>query len=108
MSHCGFDLHFPDESEVEHLFRYLLAICVSSLKNICSGPLPIFQWDYLGFSLLICRSSLYILDVNTLSGIWYLINIFFPFPRLPLYFADGFLCYAEAFQFDIVAFVIFF
>ena len=34
-------------------------------------------------------------------------NIFLPFSRLPPYFADDFLCYAEAFQFDIVLLFIF-
>lgn len=34
-------------------------------------------------------------------------NIFLPFSRLPPYFADDLLCYAEAFQFDIVLLFIF-
>ena len=31
--HCGFDLHFPDDYNVEHLFMYLLAIWMSSLEK---------------------------------------------------------------------------
>ena len=31
--HCGFDLHFPMTNDVEYLFMYLLAICISLKKN---------------------------------------------------------------------------
>ena len=33
ISRCGFDLHFPMISEVEHIFVYLLVICMSSLQK---------------------------------------------------------------------------
>ena len=33
MSHCGFDFNFSDVSDVEHLFIYLLAICMTSLEK---------------------------------------------------------------------------
>ena len=31
---CGFDLHFPGDSDVEHLFIYLLATSMSPLKKM--------------------------------------------------------------------------
>ena len=36
-------------SDVEYLFMYLLAICVSSLENVFSGPLLTFYSGYLAF-----------------------------------------------------------
>ena len=31
LSHCGFDVHFPDDCDIERLLTWLLAICISSL-----------------------------------------------------------------------------
>lgn len=33
VSHCGFNLHFPDSNENVHFFRYLLATKISSSIN---------------------------------------------------------------------------
>ena len=33
ISHYGFDLHFPNNSNADHLLMYILAICVSSLER---------------------------------------------------------------------------
>ena len=40
IAYCGFDLHFPNDSDVELLFMCLLAICVIFGKT-SSDPLPI-------------------------------------------------------------------
>ena len=41
--HHSSDLHFSSLiSDADHLFMFLAAICMSSLRNIYFGPLPIF------------------------------------------------------------------
>ena len=52
-------------SEVEHLFLYLLAICMSSWEN-CLGLLPIFLIELFVFLILSCISCLYILEIKKL------------------------------------------
>ena len=63
---------FQKISDVEHLFMYLLASCIS-WKNVCSVFLPIFSLDCFLCSvcllLLSCMSYFYVLDINPLSDI---------------------------------------
>ena len=54
------------------IFSCLLATCMSSLEK-CSGSLPIFQANC--FLMLSHKSSLYVLDINSLSDISFA-NIF--------------------------------
>ena len=44
-------------------------------RNVYSSPLPIFELSCLFFWLLNFRNSLYILDINPMSYIWF-VNIF--------------------------------
>ena len=60
-------------SGVDHLFICILAIYISSWRNVYSSPLSTLTRSLL-FLLLSCRSSLYVLDVcvcmHVLSCVW--------------------------------------
>ena len=67
-------------SNVEHLMIYLLAIRMSSLKNVQrfkKYPVPLF--NLFGFVLLSCIISLYILD-KLLNMYLYTLFIIFSLP----------------------------
>ena len=70
IAHCGFDFYFPVISDVEHVFMCLLAICMSSLGKMLVRPFAHFLLGYF-FLLFNCRSSLYILNINHLSEVWF-------------------------------------
>ena len=58
-----------------------------------------------GFMMLSFISSLYILDISTLSEVS--ANVL-PFSGLSFYFVDCFLCCAKTFYFDVVPFIYYF
>ena len=83
-------------SNVEHLFMCFLAICMSSLANVFSGLLPVFQSGFFLFLILGCMSFFYILGINSLPVTSFAKEL--PLSRLPFHFVDGFLCSTKPFK----------
>lgn len=77
--HYSTDLHFPNYCD--YLFKYLLAIFISSPMKGLSIFCPSFNWAYLSLKL-IHSSSLYILDTN----FWSVISNILPVPNMSFYF----------------------
>ena len=80
ISHCGFNFHFPNNyccllgsasgKEPTCQLRRCKSFHVCLLwRNIYSATLHIFLMGLFTFLLLGCMSSLYILDINSLSDI---------------------------------------
>ena len=58
-------------NDIEHVFKCLLAICISSLEKFLFQFFLYFIADCLSFLLLSCKNASCILDASLLSDIWF-------------------------------------
>lgn len=78
--YCSFKLHFP-VSNVEHIFIYLLAICMPSFKKYLFRASAQFKKKWVSQFLYMCvqlQKFLIFLDIDFLSDICFT-NMFFHF-----------------------------
>ena len=101
ISHCGFNLHFPDD--VEHRFMCFFAISISSSVK-CLFLVPIFVHFINGFfPVEFWEFFIYSREVSYLD-MWF-INIFPQYGNLYFHPFNRVLCRSEVFNFDEVWFI---
>ena len=95
-------------SDIEHLFMWLLVICISSLAKYLFKSSAHLKIMLLVFLLFSCRSSSYNLDTNLSSDIWFA-NIFNIFSHSKGCIFTLLIIYFDAvFYFDLVQFIYFY
>ena len=86
-------------SDVEHLFTYLLAICMPSLEKYLFKCFAHSLIRLFVFLVLICLGCLYILEINSVSCYIHLL-LFSPILRVVFHRVYNFLCWAKPFKFN--------
>ena len=104
ITHCSFICVSLVMNNVEHLFMYLLAICMSSLEKCLFRYFPCFFIGWLFFWHWVVWSACIFWKLFVSCFICY---YFLPFWGLSFHLAYSFICYARAFTFNQVPIVYF-
>ena len=103
--HCGLICIPLVINHIKHLFMCFLGILYLLWRNV-QILCPFFNWVIVSL-LLTWKSSLYNLDISSLSDIWFF-KYLLPFCGLPFYFLDSVIWCTKVFNFDEVQLIYFF